>query len=121
MDSWSIGVDGSPIYGGKSPVLGGETGQKGLEIDQNVSEIEQTGLGSPSAESRLVVRCSSMYHGWVQGLAERLGLNVTQTVSQGLLRLAEGSGYCYTMPIRYIPAKPGRRRIHPRPKAPNEP
>ena len=45
-----------------------------------------------------MVRCSSEYHGWVQGLAERLGLNVTQTVSQGLLRLAEASGYNYSMP-----------------------
>jgi hypothetical protein len=73
------------------------------------------GLGSSAGESRLVVRCSSEYHGWVQGLAERLGLNVTQTVAQGLLRLAEASGYHYAMPTRYQPKNRSRRRSHPRP------
>jgi hypothetical protein len=100
LDSRAIGADESLINGPNSPVLGVETGQNGPEIDQNVSKIDQTGLVASGDESRLVVRCSSGYHGWVQGLAERLGLNVTQTVSQGLLRLAEASGYCYSMPTR---------------------
>ena len=65
------------------------------------------------------MRCSSGYHGWVQGLAERLGLNVTQTITQGLLRLAEASGYHYSMPTRYTPKNPGRHRQHPRPGEPS--
>ena len=115
MESWSIGADGSPIYGANTLGLPPVLGQKGPEIDQNVSEIEQTGVGSSPGESRLVVRCSCEYHGWVQGLAERLGLNVTQTVAQGLLRLSEASGYNYAMPTRYQPRNPSRRRNHPRP------
>jgi hypothetical protein len=120
LDSWSIGAEESLINGSNSPVLGVETVQNGPEIDQNVSKIDQTGLVASADESRLVVRCSSEYHGWVQGLAERLGLNVTQTVSQGLLRLSEASGYNYAMPTRFTPKNPGRRRTHPRPTAPGE-
>jgi hypothetical protein len=44
------------------------------------------------------------------GLADRLGLNVSQTVAQGLLRLGEASGYQYAMPRRYTPNNPGRKR-----------
>ena len=119
MSERSIGADGNPISGQNSPISGAEIVQNVSEIDRNVLEIDRSVPGPSAGDSRLVVRCSSGYHGWVQGLAERLGLNVTQTITQGLLRLAEASGYHYSMPTRYTPKNPGRHRQHPRPGEPS--
>lgn len=53
-------------------------------------------------EPRLIVRCTSEYRDWAEGLAAHLGgLTTTQTLCQGLIRLAEASGYSTRIPIRY--------------------
>jgi hypothetical protein len=112
---WSIGSDGQPVFTPNPVVLPLETGQKGLETDQNGSNVVGL-MGAPlSPDSRIVLRCTSEFHGWAQGLADHVSLNVTQLVVQGLIRIAEGSGYHHKIPTRYVPKNPSRRRSHPRP------
>ena len=70
-----------------------------------------------SSAWRIVLRCTSEFHGWAQGLADHVSLNVTQLVVQGLIRIAESSGYHHRIPTRYVPQTPGRPK-HPRPGDP---
>jgi hypothetical protein len=115
LSDWSIGADGQPVFTPKSPVLAPEIDQNVSEIDQNVSKIEPFVNPAPVRDCRIVLRVTPEFMGWTQGLAEHLSLNVTQSVIQGLIRLAEGSGYHHKIPTRYIPKNPGRRRSYPRP------
>ena len=111
MAEWSIGSDGQPIFTPNPVVLPLETGQNGLEMVQKGSKTVKI----PVAGSRIVVRVTPEFHGWAQGLADHVSLNVTQLVVQGLIRIAEGSGYHHKIPTRYVPRNPSRRRSYPRP------
>jgi hypothetical protein len=115
LSDWSIDSDGQPVLTPKSPVLAPETALNVSEIDQNVSEIDAFVNPAPARDCRIVLRVTPEFMGWTQGLAEHLSLNVTQSVIQGLIRLAEGSGYHHKIPTRYIPKNPGRRRSYRRP------
>lgn len=115
VSDWSIDADGQPVLVPRSPVSGVETARNGPEIGQNVSEIGPSPIPAPARDCRIVVRVTPEFMGWSQGLADHLSLNVTQSVIQGLIRLAEGSGYHHKIPTRYVPKNPSRRRSYPRP------
>jgi hypothetical protein len=115
MSDWSLDGDGQPVMAPKSPVLAPEIDRNVSGIGQNVSEIGPFVNPAPVRDCRIVLRVTPEFAGWTQGLAEHLSLNVTQSVVQGLIRLAEGSGYHHKIPTRYIPKNPSRRRSYPRP------
>jgi hypothetical protein len=110
-----IGADGQPILTPKPPVPTPEIAQNGPEIGQIVSDSGPSPIPAPARDCRIVLRVTPEFMGWSQGLAEHCSLNVTQLVVQGLIRLAEGSGYHHKIPTRYVPKNPGRRRSYPRP------
>lgn len=59
-------------------------------------------------ETRLVIRCTRPAKGWAQGLADHNAMTVSAVVWQGLLRIAEATGYSCGS---YAPRRwPGRRR-----------
>jgi hypothetical protein len=99
----------------KPPVSTPKTASNDLEIDQKSSDFDPLPIPAPVRDCRIVLRVTPEFMGWSQGLAEHLSLNITQSVVQGLIRLAEGSGYHHKIPTRYIPKNPGRRRSYPRP------
>jgi hypothetical protein len=110
-----IDADGQPVLAPKTPVSTPKMASNGLEIDQNSSDSGPPPIRVSSRGCRIVLRVTPEFAGWTQGLAEHLSLNVTQSVVQGLIRLAELSGYHYKVPTRYVPKTPGRRRSYPRP------
>jgi hypothetical protein len=122
MSPFELSADGTPLYPPKNDPLTPESGPKDLENDRFEVDFglndEPSRNGHPGPACRIVLRVDAGYYGWVQGLAERLGLNISQTVAQGLLRLGEAAGYQFAMPARYTPSNPGRRRNHPRPSEP---
>jgi hypothetical protein len=117
--SWSVKPDGSAVW---MPEIDPPSPPFLPEIVPFVPETgpfaSDNGSIEPEAaapEARIVVRCTPGYLKWARGLADHLGgLTLTQTVCQGLIRLAEGSGYHHKIPTRHVPSNPSRRRLVPR-------
>jgi hypothetical protein len=75
--------------------------------------VEPAGPG----ELRIAFRCSADAYAWAAGLADHINLDFSSLIWQGLIRLAENSGYTARVPVRYQP-KRGRRRRPRRPRRP---
>jgi hypothetical protein len=94
-----------------------ETGSNLLEIDPFVSPDPGLPVPAPAKVpgARLVVRTTPEFMGWVQGLSDHCSINMTQCVVQGLVRMAELSGYHLRVPIRFK-GKNSLRRAYPPPR-----
>lgn len=108
MAPFALDASGCPVLPLQTPVSAPVSTHFGPEIAYPPAM-------PPEESTRLALRCTPDFHRWACGLADHMSLNLTQAVVQGLIRIAEGSGYHHKIPTRYAPVNPGRSRRRRRP------
>jgi hypothetical protein len=93
------------VDGGQNPETGSISGSEmlvlGLENPVFEARVAPPGYEEVPRSLRLVVRCTPEAYQWVRGLSDFIGLDITATIWQALIRQAEGTGYHTRVPQRY--------------------
>lgn len=94
LGRWVIQGDGKSVWEGSKPARA-RTKPAGSDVVIPSPRLLDPELSASDVEeTRLSCRCSPDYHDWVLGLGDHLGgLSISQTIDQGLRRVAELAGW----------------------------